>query len=388
MPEPHAIITPKGAARLASGHPWVYRSDVRSVSAASGDIVRVTDTRGRFLARAFYSDRSQITLRALTLEDVPVDANFVADRIRAAAAYRKLVVQNTEAYRLVFGEADLLPSIIVDRYGDYLVVQTLSQGAEKLKPQLIQCLIQQFAPRGILERNDPRVRLLEGLDRKVSVLFGDVPEILIAEMNGLRFEFNLREGQKTGGFLDQRENYLAAAKYARGEALDCFTFGGGFALHLARAVHHVEAVDSSVPTLTAARRNAAHNGVNNITLRESNVFDLLKEYDRQDRRFDTVVLDPPAFAKNRASLPAALAGYKEINLRAIKLLRPGGFLITCSCSHHLTVAEFAQTVAEAAVDAGRVCRVAERRTQAQDHPIVLTVPETVYLKVFILQSLT
>ena len=387
MSEPSAVVTARGADRIAGGHLWIYRSDVRSAKAEAGDVVRVTDARGRLIGRAFWSDRSQIALRFLTVRDEPVDRDFLARKIRAAAAFRSKVVADTECWRVVHGEADLLPSLIVDRYGGYLVIQTLSQGTEKRKQELVEILVEQFAPRGILERNEPKARALEGLPQIVSVLYGEVPDAVDAVMNGVRFRLDLGGGQKTGAFLDQRENYRAAAQYAFGEALDCFSYQGGFALNMAGAAASVECVDSSGEALAAARANAELNGVSNVGFREGNVFDILKEYDQAGRKFDTVVLDPPAFAKSRTALEAAARGYKEINLRSLRLLRPGGVLITCSCSYHLSEARMGELLWEAAVDVRRQVRVLERRGQSRDHPALLTVPETFYLKCLILNAL-
>jgi 23S rRNA (cytosine1962-C5)-methyltransferase len=387
VPEPQVVIGPRGIDRLSAGHVWVYRSDIRSAEAAPGDAVRVLDDRGRCLGKAFYSDRSQIALRFLTHDDAPIDRAFLAERIRAAAAHRRQVVQNSEVCRLVYGEADQLPSLVVDRYADYLVLQTLSQATERRRDEIVAILGEQFSPRGILERNDPKVRLLEGLDQRVSLLAGEVPPEVIAAENGIRFHYDLFKGQKTGGFLDQRENRSAALSYARGEVLDCFTYNGGFALTLARNCQQVEAVDLSPAAVETARRNRELNSLPNVAFREANAFDVLKEYDEAGRRFDLIILDPPAFAKNRASVPAARRGYKEINLRSMKLLRPGGYLVTCSCSHHIPEHLFLEIVAEAANDARRKIRVIERRTQSRDHPILLTVPETHYIKCLILQAL-
>lgn len=381
------MISTKGVERLRSGHPWVYRSDVRSAQAEAGAIVRVMDERGRFHGRAFYSDKSQIAVRLLTRENVAVDREFFAQRLRRAAAYRETVVENTDAYRLVHGEADLLPSIVIDRYGDYLVVQTLSQASERQKDLIVEILVEQFSPKGILERNDPKVRLLEGLPQSVSVLHGEVPAEILAKENGITFVYDLAKGQKTGSFLDQRENHWAARRYASGEVLDCFSYQGGFALTIADECEHVEAVDMGAPALQVARRNQELNSIVNVTFREGNTFDLLKEYDEVGRRFQMVILDPPAFAKNRDSLEAATRGYKEINLRALKILAPGGYLVSCSCSYHLSEALFLQLIAEAANDAKKNVVVVERRTQAQDHPILLTMPETHYLKALILNVL-
>ena len=387
MAEGSVVISARGVERLRAGHLWIYRSDVRSAHAEPGAIVRLTDERARFHGRAFYSDKSQIAIRLITPHDVPVDRAFFTERLRRAADYRKLVVENTEAYRLVYGEADLLSSLVVDRYGDYLVIQTLSQGTERHKDLFVQILVELFSPKGILERNDPKVRLLEALDQRVGVLYGDIPPEIIAKENGVSFVYDLPKGQKTGSFLDQRENHWAARRYSSGEVLDCFSYQGGFALTIADKCAHVEAIDMAPAAIEAAKRNKELNSISNVHFREGNTFDILKEYDDAGRRFNAIVLDPPAFAKNRDSIAAAHRGYKEINLRALKILEPGGFLVTCSCSYHITEALFLQIVAEAANDAHKTVAVVERRTQAQDHPILLTMPETHYLKCLILRVL-
>ncbi len=379
------VISTRGVERLRSGHWWVYRSDVKPGGAEAGAIVRVNDERGNFQGRAFYSDRSQIAVRLLTREDIAIDRKFFASRLKQAADYRRLVVEDTDAFRLVHGEADHLPSIIVDRYGDYFVIQTLSQAAEKQKSVIVDLLVEMFQPKGVLERNDPKVRLLENLEQKVGVLYGEVPNEIVAKENGISFVYDLAGGQKTGGFLDQRENHWAARRYSKGEVLDCFSYQGGFALTVAANCDHVEAVDMAPAAIVASRRNQELNKISNVTFREANTFDLLKEYDELDRRFDTIILDPPAFAKNRDSIPAAQRGYKEINLRALKLLKPGGYLITCSCSYHISEALLLQIVAEAANDAKKSIVVSERRMQAQDHPVLLTMPETLYLKCLIVR---
>jgi 23S rRNA (cytosine1962-C5)-methyltransferase len=384
--EGSAVISSRGVERLRSGHFWVYRSDISSVQADPGAIVRLSDDRGRFQGRAFYSDKSQISIRLLTRNDVAIDRAFFAERIQRAAAYRDLVVKDSDAYRLVYSEGDLLPSLIVDRYGDYLVIQTLSQSAEQLKSVFVEILVEMFAPKGVLERNDPKVRLLEGLDQRVGILYGTVPTDVLAKENGITFVHNLAKGQKTGSFLDQRENHSAARRYASGEVLDCFSYGGGFALTVADKCSHVEGIEMAPAALEIAHRNQKLNAISNVSFREGNTFDLLKEYDEVGRRFEMIILDPPAFAKNRDSIPAARRGYKEINLRALKLLNPGGFLVTCSCSYHISEALFLQILAEAANDAGRTLSIVERRTQAQDHPIILTMPETHYLKCLIVRA--
>ncbi len=387
MAENRVVIGPRGVERLRSGHLWVYRSDVRSADADPGAVVRVFDERGRFVGRAFYSDRSQISIRLVTHDDVEIDRGFLRDRICAAADFRKRTVGNSEVFRLIYGEADQIPSLVVDRYGDYLAMQNLCQTADQLQPVFVDLLMELFAPKGIIERNDPKVRLLEGLEQRVSVLRGEVPEEVRAHEDGLLLSYDLHHGQKTGGFLDQRENHIAAANFARGEVLDCFCYHGGFALSVARRAERVEAIDLSAAAVAAARRNQELNQITNVTFREANSFDLLKQFDDEDRRYDMVILDPPAFAKNRESIPAAQRGYKEINLRAMKILKPGGCLVTCSCSHHISEALFLQIVAEAANDAHRTIVVVERRTQSRDHPILLTLPETHYLKCLILRVL-
>jgi len=349
--------------------------------------VSVRDRRKRFLGQALYSNRSQIALRLLTREKRPIDRAFLAERIQTAADYRRQVVQDSEAFRLVASEGDVLPSLVIDRYGEYLVVQTLSQGMERLKPIITDILQEKFSPRGVVERNDVVVRSLEALEQAKGVLSGEAPEEVIVSINGLRFAFNLLEGQKTGGFLDQRENYRAAQSYAFGRALDCFTYAGGFALHISRCCDSVLGIDSSQDALRLAQRNADLNGISNVEWKEANCFDFLKAADQAGERFDVVVLDPPAFARQRSNLDSALRGYKELNLRGLKILNPGGYLITCSCSYHVTEADFLETIASAAVDAHRTVTVVERRTQGRDHPILLTVPETLYLKCLILRAL-
>jgi 23S rRNA (cytosine1962-C5)-methyltransferase len=312
----------------------------------------------------------------------PVD---IGARIAAAQRFRELVVKDSTAYRLVHAEADFLPALIIDRYGDAFSIQTLNQGMDRATPEIVAALEAQFSPRAIVARNDSGVRSLEELPREVKLLSGELDGAVAIQMNGLRLEADLLRGQKTGVFLDQRENYLAASRWATGSALDCFTSTGGFALHLARSCERVEAIDSSAAALAAAQRNADANGISNVAFREADAFEILSGYASARRTFDTVVLDPPAFAKSRKQIEGAVRGYKDINLRALRLLAPGGILITCSCSHHISEAMLLEIVAEASLDAGRTLRVLERRVQASDHPILLTVPETLYLKCLILQ---
>ncbi len=357
-------------------------------AAAPGDVVTVSDQRGRVLGAAHFSSTSQICLRLLSRNAEHIDEQFWRRRIEAAAAHRARVVSGTDAFRLVHAEGDLLPALIIDRYADCFVLQTLSQGMDRAKTEIAGILVEMYSPRAIVERNDAPVRKRENLPLISGVLAGCDPGTLRVSMNGLTLHADLLRGQKTGIFLDQRENYLAARRYARGRALDCFTSTGGFALHMASSCEHVDAVDSSPVALETARKNAEANGVKNIDWREANVFDFLTGLRLSGgRRYATVVLDPPAFAKSRAAIEDAARGYKEVNLRAMQLLEPGGMLITCSCSHHFSEAAFIETVAEASLDAGRTVRVLERRTQAQDHPILLTVPETHYLKCLVLEVL-
>jgi 23S rRNA (cytosine1962-C5)-methyltransferase len=384
-------VNRKAAARVASGHPWIFSSDIADRDGAQpGEAVKVADFRGRPLGTAHYSSASQIALRMLSPHVEEIGRDFYLRRLRAADEHRKLVVRHTDAYRVVHGEADLLPALIVDRYGDYLVMQTLDQGMDAAKSEIASCLAEIFQPRGIVARNDAPVRAKEQLPLETAVIAGEVPESVAIHMNGFNLRADLLAGQKTGIFLDQRENYFAAARYAGprgrpGKALDCFTSTGGFALHLAAKCDTVEAVDTSASALATARQNAEANGIANIHFQESDVFDLLASYAAARRQYSFVVLDPPAFAKSRHNLEAAVTGYREINLRALRLLGPGGILVTCSCSHHLGEAMFLKLIAQASLDAGRTVRVLERRTQSQDHPILLTVPETHYLKCLILE---
>lgn len=386
MNAPAVTIRPRGIERIASGHLWIYRADVADATGVEpGAVVRVLDRKKRFWGQALYSSQSQIAVRLLTRESRPFDRVFLAERIRAAAAFREQIVEGARAYRLVAAEGDLLPSLIIDRYAECFVLQTLSQGMERLKPTIVEILREHFAPLCILERNDVAVRGLEGLPEQTGVLAGeDIGEVVVEE-DGVKFRYDLKRGQKTGGYLDQRENRHAARQYARGRLLDCFAYAGGFAITLARQCESVVAVEISAEALKLARRNQELNALSNIEWREANCFDFLKAADQQGQRFDTVVLDPPAFARQKSSRESALRGYKELNLRALKILSPGGYLITCSCSFHVSEADLLEVIAAAALDAHRTVVVVERRTQARDHPILLTVPETHYLKCLILR---
>ncbi len=385
-------LSPRGAARLKSGHPWVYRSDIAAADGvAPGAMVRVIDDRGKFAGTALYSSSSQIAIRMIAgnkeeIADLPA---LIAGRIRAAIAYRKLVVAATDAYRVVFSEADFLAGLIIDRYNDVLSVQILTQAmdTEPVRGAIVATLVEEFQPAGIVERVDPRIRDLEQLPPRESGLLWGKKSSTIVAMNAdaasaIRLHYEGLEGQKTGAFLDQRENYAAAAHYAKGNALDIFCYQGGFALHLAPKCESVIGVDSSRPALEMADKNAALNG-REIDWIEANAFDLLRDYAAAGKKYDTVVLDPPAFAKTKRDLDKARSGYKELNLRALKMLGQGGVLVTCSCSFHVSASDFLEVVAEAARDAHKTLRLVENRGAAKDHPILLNVPETSYLKCLI-----
>jgi len=384
---PSVVIGRRGEDRARAGHPWIYRSDVEEVRASAGDLVQVVGSRGRPLGHALFSDKSEITLRMVAHGADAPSPGFMRDRVAAAIRYRESLGLDATAYRLVHGEADRLPSLIVDRYGDYLVVQALSQGIDRRLPEITSALVELVQPAGILARNDPRVRLLEGLEQRVEILHGEVPERIEVREGAVTYQVDLWRGQKTGLFLDQRENREAAQRYARGRLLDAFSYNGGFALALAPRCSSVLAVDISEDAVARIRENAARNGLTNVEARAMNVFDELRELERRGARFDIIVLDPPAFAKNKAAVGKALSGYKEINLRALKLLEPGGFLVTCSCSYNVSEGMFLEVVAEAAADAGVEVTVVEKRAQGRDHPVLLNVPETYYLKALILRKL-
>ena len=376
-------VNKRGADRVRQGHLWIYRSDIIEAAADSGSVVTVKDESGNFIGQALFSDSSQIAVRFLTQTNDEINRDWWRRRIREAAA-RRIIPSETNAYRLVYSEGDLLPSLIVDRYNDVLVLQTLSQGMDAVKPLITEILIEEFSPRAVIERNDARVRQLEGLPLIAAPLYGDAPSEFEILQQGLRFYVAPLSGQKTGSFLDQRENRLATRSAAQTtnklRALDCFTFNGAFALDLASVCDEVIGIDISAEAVAAARRNAELNGLSNVEFREANVFDALREMEAAGERFDVIVLDPPAFAKNRASLKSAIRGYKEINLRALKLLNAGGVLVTCTCSYHVSEELFLEILAQAAIDAHRRVQIVEKRMQASDHPVLLGMPETYYLK--------
>jgi 23S rRNA (cytosine1962-C5)-methyltransferase len=379
-------VNKRGANRIRQGHLWIYRSDIVTVDADAGATVSVIDEGGNFVGQAFYSDTSEIALRFLTLSKETIDHQWWHGRIHECSERRR-IPSDTNAYRLVYSEGDLLPSLIVDRYADVIVLQTLSQGTDRIKSSLLEILIDQFQPRAVIERNDARVRQLEGLPLTSGTMYGSAPDQFEILQHGLRFLVSPSGGQKTGSFLDQRENRLAARSAAQlfgcRRALDCFTFNGGFALHLAGVCKEVVAIDISDQAIEAAKQNAELNSLSNVEFQVANVFDALRDLEARGERYDAVVLDPPAFAKNRASLKAAIRGYKEINLRALKLLNSGGVLVTCTCSYHVSEDLFVEVLGDAALDAKRRLQIIEKRMQASDHPVLLGVPETFYLKCLI-----
>jgi 23S rRNA (cytosine1962-C5)-methyltransferase len=385
---PTVRVNRKAADRVSSGHPWIFSSDVLDRGAAQGgDAVKVIDNKGKLIGTAHYSSTSQITLRLLSKRAEIIDEAFLRASIETAYQFRQRIVQDSNAYRLVHAEGDLLPGLIVDRYGDWLAVQLLNQGMDRLAREITDVLQQLLHPKGIIARNDVSTRAKESLDQEIRILAGDIPPHVPVTMNGLKLQADLLGGQKTGVFLDQRENYLAVRRFAKGRALDCFTGSGGFALHLASVCDSVEAVDSASSALAVGKANATENHLTNIEFREANILDYLPNLVGSRQRFDMVIVDPPAFTKSRSAVEGAARGYKEINLRALRLLNKGGVLVSCSCSHHMSEAHLLEVIAAAALDTGKQLRVLERRTQSQDHPILLTVPETHYLKCLILEVL-
>ncbi|MBI4227250.1 MAG: class I SAM-dependent rRNA methyltransferase [Candidatus Omnitrophica bacterium] len=380
-------VTPKGLRWWRTGHPWIYRDDIaKGDKSSAGELVRVVGPAGDVLGQYFFNPASKIALRLVSRDDAPVDRGVWEARLRAAIAYRQRVVRDSTAYRLIASEADGFPGLIVDRYGDVLVLQGTSLGIERLMPLLLELLQEAMHPTAIVARNDLAIRALEGLPREAALAAGERPGPIEIQEGPCRFMVDVWTGQKTGWYLDQRENRLAAARVARGRALDAFSYQGAFACHLARSAESVVAVDSSEAAVAKIAEHAALNGLANVTPVHAKAFDYLKRADQDGARFDTIVLDPPAFAKAKTDVPAATRGYKELNLRALKLLTPGGHLITCSCSHNLDEPAFLDLLRAAAADAGRTVRVVESRTQALDHPILLTLPESKYLKCYILEA--
>ena len=385
---PHAVVTPKGVRRWNAGHPWIYRTDVATRPDAAPGAVLVRDRGGHALGWALWSPRSEISLRLLDRDpDARIDATWWRARLGHALARRAPLRERADAYRLVHGEGDGAPSLIVDRYDRWLVVQLLSAGLETFRTPIVDALRALAAPAGILARNDAAVRDREGLPRETTLLDGEVPREIQVQEHGVRYLAAPWDGQKTGAFLDQRENRALVGRVARGRALDCFSYHGSFALHLARNADRVTALDSSAHALRRARENAALNGMETIEFVEANAFEFLRAEAQRGARYDTIVLDPPAFAKSRSALPAAMRGYKEINLRAMRLLSPGGMLFSASCSFHVGKALFLEMLESAAADSGRRIALRELRGQPLDHPEVLTIPESGYIKGALLEAM-
>ncbi|HEY9013577.1 MAG TPA: class I SAM-dependent rRNA methyltransferase [Gemmatimonadales bacterium] len=378
-------VTPRGAERWIRGHPWIYRSEVLKAPDSAG-LVEVEDSRGRFIGQALHSPRSEIRLRLLERTQVPIDADWWTAQLSGCAARRTGI--DATAYRLVHAEGDALPSLVVDRYDRWLVVQILSAGLETMRDQVLEALVRQFQPEGILLRNDAPVRKREGLALTSELAMGSVPQEVEVREGTVRYSAAPWTGQKTGAFLDQRPNRLLAGQLTApgGRALDCFTYHGSFAIHLAQRAREVLAIDVSSDALERAAGNAALNRLSNIEWREDDALEALRRMERARERFDTIVLDPPAFAKSRKTVPAALRGYREINLRAMRLLAPGGMLLTASCSFHVQLPQFLLMLAEAAGDSGRRILVERILRAGEDHPEVLTIPETGYLKGAVLRT--
>ncbi len=386
MEEQKVTVSRRGAERLAAGHLWIYRADVDRLPASeAGDVVAVVDGRGRFLAKAFWSSRSKIALRIVTRDEVPIDDAFFAERIAQALDLRRRAFGDERFLRIVHGEADLLPGLVVDRYGDAAVLQTLVPATDRRKPLLAELVAAALDVRTVVERNDVRVRELEGLQQVKGVLRGDAPGPVVYREGAVRMTIDLLAGQKTGAFLDQRENHLRAGEYARGRCLDCFSYAGGFALHLAARAEQVTAVEMQPTAAALLRENVVANRAANVEVVEANAFDYLRDRAEEPPAYDLVVLDPPAFAKNKDALAAARRGYKEVNLRALQILKPGGILVTASCSYHMAEPMLEELVLDAANDAGRRVQLLERRGAGRDHPVLLGVPETRYLKCFFLR---
>jgi 23S rRNA (cytosine1962-C5)-methyltransferase len=384
--EGHVRIGKRGVARVRNGHLWVYRSDILEVKdAPAGAIAFVRDEHNTILGKAFYSTQSQIALRFLVRGNTRIDETFFRKRFEDADQIRTRLRVDPQVSRRIYSEADFLPGLVVDRYGDYLVVQSLTQGADRLEPTFTSILQDRYNPRSIVFRNDSKVRELEDLPLVQRWIGEEPPASVVIDEDGKQVEIPLTTGQKTGSYLDQFDNHRAARRYARGRALDGFCYGGGFALQLADVCDSVEAVDLSATAVELARSNARRNGLTNLSVKEDNVFDYLRECSARGDRFDMIVLDPPAFARNKETLEGAYRGYKEINNRAMRLLKDGGVLVTCTCSYHMSEGLFAEMLAEAARDAGCWLRILERRIQSADHPVLMAVPETLYLKCFILE---
>jgi 23S rRNA (cytosine1962-C5)-methyltransferase len=382
------ILTPKGLAWFRKGHPWIYRTDLEEIKdAAPGSVVSLETKNGKFLARGFYSDHSKIALRVISRTREAIDAQFWEKRLLSAFRYRQAVVQQTNAYRLIYGESDGIPSLVVDRYANHFVLQTLTQGTENLLPLFTEIILKLFQPVSIILRNDVMVRDLEGLPREKKILFGECPKEVRVFEGGIHYLADLWTGQKTGAYLDQRENRLLGARFLRGAVLDAFCYHGLFGLHGARRASGVIGIDSSQEAIDRAKENASLNGLNNTEFHRGNVFDFLKAAVEEKRHFDGIILDPPPFAKRKENVDGASRGYKELNLRAMRLLNPGGVLVTSSCSYNLSESKFLEILRDCAKDSGSTCRIVERRGQSADHPVLLSFPESFYLKCLFLEKI-
>lgn len=389
MTQPTVKISKKGVDRWRAGHPWIYAADVEKPPATlqGGEVVRVEDGRGWFLGQAFYSRESKISLRWLTWDDTPVDKELFRARLKQADALRRRVYPHETAYRVVHGEADLLPGLVVDRFGDYVSVQFLVKATEQRKELIADLLVEHFGCKAVVNRSDAHVRRLEGLEPEKGVLRGELAGPITYSEGHVVLEADLLTGQKTGAFLDQRDNHVMASEYGTGEALDCFSYVGGFALQLALKARRVTAVEISEPACEQIRANAARNKLTNVDVVAANAFDYLRDTLDEGKRFDTIVLDPPSFAKKKDAVEAAVRGYKEINLRAMQLLNPGGTLITASCTYHVDEERFEEMLDSAAADSKRRVQIIEKRGAGKDHPVLLGLRETRYLKCFVLRVL-
>ena len=382
------VLSQRGASRWMAGHPWIFQSDITPpATLAGGEVVRVCDPRGRCLGQAFYSRASKIALRRLSRDEHPIDEAFFRQRIKTAVQLRHAMLPGESTWRAIYGDGDELPGLVVDRYGAYLSVQFLIPATEQRREMLTRLLVEEFACQGIVNRSDTGVRGLEGLPAEKGVIYGTVPDTVLMREGQLELAVNLLDGQKTGAFLDQRENHIVAGRYARGLALDCFSYVGGFALQMARRADRVTAIDSSEPACEQIRANIGRNKLGNVDVLCANVFDFLRAEVDAEKQYDTIVLDPPAFARNKAARDASLRGYKEINLRAMQLLRHGGYLISSSCSHHVDEEHFEAMLQAAAADAHRDVQIVERRGAGRDHPVLLALRETRYLKCYVLRVL-
>lgn len=390
MEDPAIVITAKGAARRRWGHPWIYRDDIETNQPSlSGEIISVVDRNKKFIGKAFYNHASKIALRFITEEDVPIDETFWRARLNDAVEYRKRIIKDANAYRISHAEADNLPALVVDRYGEHLCVQTLCLGMDKLKDLITGILVDLLKPSSVTARNDSSARKLEGLAEEKRILYGSIPrdgKIEVRE-GEIKYLVDVLEGQKTGSYLDQRENHMACKRYAKGKTLDCFAYQGLFSLHAATAAESVLAVDSSMQALERLKQNAALNSITNISAIEGNVFDILKSFQKEGRIFETIILDPPAFAKSKKDIENAARAYIDINLRAMRLLAKGGYLITCSCSYNFAEELFFSVVREALKESRMKARLIEKLIQPLDHPILPHFPESNYLKCFILEML-